>query len=350
MSETQRQDVADGQGAGGGVGGEQEPVHPLAALRADLAEFGTIEWQKKDERTLLERYMPFILSMGIHVGLVVGAIFAVWTTIVVVADHETVVPNIELGQRPGAPLKQSKAKSVESQSLTSKRTITEVETSQSTLSPQPITNLPLVGMAGGMSKMNPFAADVGGGAEFRASFFGSAGNARTVVFVVDASGSLIDTLPTVLRELQKSIRKLSDRQNFTVIFFQGKRAFEVPPRGLKQGTAALKQQVIEWIDPAAHQVEPGEQTNPLRALGMALGYKPDLVFLLSDNITGQGVYEVDQKRLINEIARSNHRGTRINTIQFLYADPLEGEGRPGTMRLIAEQTGGLFKFVEEGDL
>ena len=326
MSETQGQHVNEGQADGGG---NEVLVHPLAALRADLAEFGEVESNDLDERSFYERYLPFAISVGIHVGLVVGAIFAVWTTIVVVTDHETIVPNIELGQRPGAPLKQSKAKSIESQALTSKRTIAEVDSVQSTLSPQPMIDMPLVGMAGGMSKMNPFAADVSGGAEFKASFFGSAGNARTIVFVVDASGSLIDTLPFVLRELQKSIRKLSDRQNFTVIFFQGSRAFEVPPRGLKQGTATLKQEVIEWIDPEAHHVEPGEQTNPLKALGMALGYKPDLVFLLSDNITGQGRYEVDQKHLISEIERTNHRGTRINTIQFLYQDTLESEGRPG---------------------
>ncbi|QQE10926.1 VWA domain-containing protein [Planctomycetota bacterium] len=346
MSETEQQQPAN-------AGGQKAsaPVHPLAALRADLAEFGTITLSHMGKKkSVSERYMPFLISLAIHIGLVISAIFAVWTTIVVVSDQQTVVPEIQLGETPGKPLKKSRDLKLEAQSLTSKRTITEIEVAQSTLSPQPITDMPMIGVSGGMSKVNPFAADLAGGSEFRTSFFGSSGNARTIVFVVDASGSLIDTLPIVLRELQKSIRKLSDRQNFTVVFFQGTNAFEVPPRGLKQGTAKHKQAVIEWIDPDAHNVVPGQQTNPLRAINIALKYNPDLVFLLSDNITGQGQFEVNQKQLIREIVRANHAGTKINTIQFLYPDPLETEIRPGTMKLIAEQTGGRFLFVKEDDI
>ena len=45
--------------------------------------------------------------------------------------------------------------------------------------------------------------------------------ARRVVFVVDASGSLIDTLAFVIRDLKRAVGSLNERQMFTVIFFQG---------------------------------------------------------------------------------------------------------------------------------
>ena len=65
---------------------------------------------------------------------------------------------------------------------------------------------------------------------------------RRQVYLVDASGSLIDTLPFVLRELQQSISKLSDQQKFTVIFFQGKDVgLKVPPS--RRATADVKQSV-----------------------------------------------------------------------------------------------------------
>src|SRR5438046_2605605 len=72
-------------------------------------------------------------------------------------------------------------------------------------------------------------------------------------------------------------------------------------------------------------------SQPFEALKRALSYKPDLLFILSDNITGQGKYEVDQKRLLAEIQAANRGGTKINTIQFLYPDRLSANGMKGTL-------------------
>ncbi len=106
----------------------------------------------------------------------------------------------------------------------------------------------------------------GGGGGFRATFGGTGGNARKLVYLVDASGSLIDTLPFVIRELQRSIGQLSDKQAFTVIFFQGDDAIEVPPFGLKRATADAKQAVIQWVDPKAGNITPMNQSNPVKAI------------------------------------------------------------------------------------
>ena len=74
-------------------------------------------------------------------------------------------------------------------------------------------------------------------------------------------------------------------------------------------------------------------------------YKPQLIFLLSDNITGQGQYELNQQRLLDEIKGANTSNTKINTIQFLYPDPLARIGFKPTMQQISEQTGGIYKFI-----
>jgi hypothetical protein len=209
------------------------------------------------------------------------------------------------------------------------------------------------GGGGGGGKGSPFGSGVGGGGGgMKVSFAGTGGNAYRLIYLIDASGSLIDTLPFVINELKRSITELSEKQQFTVIFFQGDEAVEVPvpQRGLKPATADVKQKVIQWIDPSAGNIVPQGLSNPVKALKLALQYKPQLLFILSDNITGKGRYEVDQRRLLEDIERTNTANTKINTIQFLYPDPLTKVGMKGTLELIAANSGGTYKFLDGREL
>ena len=298
-------------------------------------------------RRMWRMMLPFVISYAIHLTLVVMAMFVVWTTITIINEVQTVVPNVKLSKQVGTPLWTMKSGGLNDMSIESERTISKIETVQTSLSPSPTMDVPLIELAGGVSALNPFDVGEVGGMEFKTTFFGLGGNARTIVFVVDASGSLIDTLPLVLKELQSSIRMLSDKQNFTVIFFQGERVIEVPPVGLKQATVKLKRDVIRWVDPSEKNISPEQQTNPVGAIKKALKYEPDLVYLLSDNITGHGQYEVDQARLLRSIKMANKGKAVINTIQFLYEDPLVKQGQKSTLRMIADQTKGDYRFIRE---
>ena len=127
---------------------------------------------------------------------------------------------------------------------------------------------------------------------------------------------------------------------------------EIPPLGIdtKRATAAIKQQVMEWLADDQYNVTPKGTTNPVKALRRAFQYQPQLVFLLSDAITGQGQYEIDQRLLLDEIEQPNRSGTKINTIQFIQEDPLVKAGLAPTMKLIADQSGGVYKYVPESEL
>ena len=64
------------------------------------------------------------------------------------------------------------------------------------------------------------------------------------------------------------------------------------------------------------------------------------------HVTGRGRYEVDRDqllKLINEATRDNPQ-MKINTIQFVYTDPLD------TLKSISEKTGGIHTFITEADL
>ena len=134
------------------------------------------------------------------------------------------------------------AESVELQSLDNARTVqSEQVTSESTLENLNIEvelDISLVGVTGGanMAPMGVTANTDGLGATM---FGATGGNAYKIIYIVDASGSLIDTLPFVIKELKRSINELSDRQEFNVIFFQAGDAIEVnvPRRGWKSATS-----------------------------------------------------------------------------------------------------------------
>ncbi len=190
----------------------------------------------------------------------------------------------------------------------------------------------------------------------------SGGGARNVVYVIDASGSLVDTLPYVRKELVHSIQKLFEGgwvshygkakylepAAFTVIFYQNGEAREAPEPhpGMKRALPRIKDMVCRWV--GGDRIVPHGNSNPLRAIELALSYKPDLIYILSDNITGRGQWQVDQDELMERIAQAKrkHRisDTSINTIQFLYPDPL------GTLERITSEHGGRYRFVSESML
>src|SRR5690606_29072254 len=94
--------------------------------------------------------------------------------------------------------------------------------------------------------------------------------------------------------------------------------------------------------------------NPVAALEYALNLKPDVIFVLSEKITGSGKFEIDRRDLLAKLNQLNpviddktgRRRTQINCIQFREKDVLD------TLRLIAEVHGGAngYKFVSDKEL
>lgn len=311
--------------------------------------------------------LPIALSVLFHLGLLLAATFIYWTVQNASTENdEYIVPIARLSETPGAALtlRQSTPDAPPELASTARRTVTPPALSSTNSLAGRVntsTSLAGVGEAGSSgwgggppsgsasgSRGNPFGTVVPAGGQFKATFYGTGGNARTLIYLVDASGSLIDVLPFVMTELKRSINELSDKQRFTIIFFQGNEAIEVSPVGLKSATVENKQKVALWLD--ASPVTPSGLANPASALARSLQYKPDLLFLLADNIIGSGRTENDQRRLLEEIDRANVHHTKINTIQFLYKDKLESDRGKSTLELIAERTGGVYKFMSETEL
>jgi len=163
------------------------------------------------------------------------------------------------------------------------------------------------------------------------------GACRKVVYVVDRSGSMTDSIDYVKYELKRSIGDLSEGQEFHVIFFASGPPVEMPARRLVSATEWNKARAFEFIDGVIAQTE----TDPTEALRRALACKPDVVYLLTDG-------EFD--RQVIGLVRLWNAGKKVavHTIGFLYTRP--GTDAEQVLRTIAAENGGRYQFVSEQDL
>jgi len=175
---------------------------------------------------------------------------------------------------------------------------------------------------------------LGGG---RADFFGLGGSTRgvrSVVYVVDRSGSMEGTFHFVQRELRRSINLLDRSQKFHVILFNEGPPLESPPKRLVNAVAAYKEQFFSFLE----GIIPGGRTKPEAALRRALALEPDVVYLLSDGVDFQD-------SLLKRLDQWNpERRSRIHTIAYL-----DDIGKR-ILEDIARLHNGDFRFVDNHDL
>lgn len=305
---------------------------------------------------------PWAVSVLLHVLLIFVAVVATWTVVSLQREREPVVIVADfeaMSFQPLSPARMNAAAQGASSSSASGAEMLDVpldstpgfETGATDLMPMP----ELGGawdVAGGRGELEGGMGDGMGGE--KAEFLGLKGsNARRVVYVIDASGSMMRALQIVVDELERSLERLSPEQSYGVIFFQRNDALVVPPGGrLVAATLENKMRSMRWIR-ADRNVIPAGRSNPIKALERAMALDPDVVFLLSENITGSGEFEIDQKDLLGLIeklnpadAKTGRRPTQIKCIQFLDADPLD------TLRKIGELHGGEggYRFLDRGSL
>jgi len=208
--------------------------------------------------------------------------------------------------------------------------------------PSPIDVLPsakpdlsLIGIGGAGGDLSHLGLSIGksNGPEFF-GLGGSAREAKRIVYVVDRSGSMLDTFVFVQKELERSIRALRRSQKFHVIFFNEGPPLEAPPRELVSAIGRRKGEFFDFLK----KVHPIGGTDPAPAIRRALSLKPDLVYLLSDGMDFDpglleriAVWNKDVKAKFFTIAYLDQAGRRI-------------------LEAIARQTNGDFTFVSENDL
>ncbi|MBN2584176.1 MAG: VWA domain-containing protein [Planctomycetes bacterium] len=192
----------------------------------------------------------------------------------------------------------------------------------------------VIGVGGGGFETGGIAGfGTGRGVGGDAGFFGVGGVASKIVFVVDRSGSMTDSIMYVKHELKRSIGVLKPNQQFFVIFYSSGPPKMMPVRQLLPATEANKQAAYEFID----NIVPIGQTDPKDSLTEAFKLGPELIYLLTDG-------EFD-KEIVGHIEKLNRgKQVTVNTICFIYSN-----GEPILME-IANKNNGTYKYVGEDDL
>ena len=161
--------------------------------------------------------------------------------------------------------------------------------------------------------------------------------AAKIVYVVDRSGSMTDSIDFVKAELTRSVAELGEDVEFHVIFYSSGPPVEMPTRRLVHATQRNKGLAYDFID----RIVPEGETDPSKALQRAFAVRPELIYLLTDGEFDRGI--IDLVKRLNAGGR-----TRVFTIGFLYTQP--GTTAEGVLKQIASQNGGEYKFVSEQDL
>ncbi|MGD9693231.1 MAG: hypothetical protein AB7G17_09155 [Phycisphaerales bacterium] len=182
--------------------------------------------------------------------------------------------------------------------------------------------------------------------------FGARGDAQAqrIVYVLDASGSMVAALPTIARELDRSLDGLTGSQWFQVVVFSG-RGVESPPelsRTLARATPDTKRAAGAWL----RSLEPDRRGDAIDALERALKLRPDVIFLVVKGGLGD-THDAPPDRARKRAATLSRleRATRgaetsIKVIQFFDPDP------SGLIEAIATTYGGgdALRFISRKDL
>lgn len=318
------------------------------AIRQALAALGT---ESRAERRA-KQIVPWIGTVGFHAGIILLGFLVTWSVVLFQSEDEPVQIVADFHAMNYEPVVELNPDADEFEELNPTQDDLSLLEFDDPL-PDPFRDQAVEQLAAAPNPVAPPSLDfTTTTVEGSASFMGvSASNAQRIAYVIDASGSMIAHLQFILHELERSLDALTEEQSFGIVFFQRNEALAVPPgRRLIAARPSEKSRALDWID---DNVIPSGRSNPIPALEQALRMQPDVIFILSVNITGAGHYEVDQRDLLARLDQLNpqnpssgQRRTQINCIQFIHPDPLD------TMKLIAQEHGGEngYKFLSLQEL
>ncbi|OQB80830.1 MAG: DNA-directed RNA polymerase subunit P [Planctomycetes bacterium ADurb.Bin126] len=299
----------------------------------------------------MAKIMPWVISIFFHVGLFLIMAFVTMIVKVTAVPDDVIVPDAVWSDNPGGVLNpgssnpnapmQQQVKKTDQNAYSKREAAIQADTGKTDKKPM------LIGMSAGESSgggLAAFGLSTGGqGSGPRSSFFGSGGgNVHHIVYVIDRSGSMIDTFQFVRAEMLISISRLRPMQDFHVILFAEGHPKEMEHRRLVPAIDRYKESAAMFLEP----IRAEGRTDPVPALERAFDVlaqadprRPGkLVYLLTD-----GVFP-DNAKVVACTSKRNGTGKDhvfINT--YLYGNkPPEAEK---VMIDIAKQSGGKYKYV-----
>jgi len=165
------------------------------------------------------------------------------------------------------------------------------------------------------------------------------GRLPDVVYLIDRSGSMVDTFDKVRHEMLLSIEGITPNRKFHVVLFADGRPIEKTPRAMTPAKKKAKVALVKFLEP----VRASGKTDPIPAINRAFDVlgrgsrgKVAIIHLLTD-----GVFP-DNDAVLKTIRRRNPGGRiKINTILYGNRPPVAEK----VMSRIAAENGGKYRFI-----
>ena len=307
--------------------------------------------------------LPWLVSVLVHLGLFTAMLPFVMVVKAGLQSPPVTVPDAYLADRPGLPMglaqprrngHEPPPKISEGPALLDIPAPLRVRPAAADRKDAPAG----LGRGGSVAAMARFALTPAGSERPISDFFGTGGDARHIVYVVDRSASMIDTFDNLRHQMLVSIARLRADQHFHVILFAKDEAIENPPKRLVPATKNNKLAAVEFLQ----QICPEGSTTALAALrrafevlgGAAGPPGGKVIYLLTDGaFEGPGVissgYTLPDGRVLDGNAavaryiRDRNKNGEIHINTFLYGYH-SGEAEE-VMKSIAAENGGRFRFV-----
>lgn len=161
----------------------------------------------------------------------------------------------------------------------------------------------------------------------------------SVVFVCDASGSMLNKFESLRRQLDKTIGALAPDQRFGIVLMQ-----EEGSATLNTALLPATPQNVSAVDDFVVNTRFRGETNPIPAIETAFSMHPDVIYLVADGDFPDNDAVRSQIRGLNKAHR-----VRVDAVAFT------GEGDPDTAFMkvledIATSNGGKYAHVAEREL
>lgn len=166
---------------------------------------------------------------------------------------------------------------------------------------------------------------------------------RTVVFLCDCTGSMINKIAQLKIELRRAVEGLRPEQSFNIVFFQDEKVLKVA-KSLVPANAENKRLAQAWLG----DIVTAGTTDPIPSLTFALKLRPETLYFLTDAADFPNMPAL--KNVLKTYNADHH--TKVNTILFVESQAEQEANRESEplMRSISGDSGGVFKWVRMDQL
>ena len=164
-----------------------------------------------------------------------------------------------------------------------------------------------------------------------------------IVFLVDASGSLVDSLPQMVVWLNEALLTIKPDEQFAIYFFKSDKPIAIKPAGMLKPSRQLLGQIAEnWLNAERMPVFPSGRSNPAKALSQALTLEPTDIYLLSDDSFAFNQGDTTASEALDLVKQAiGDKDVRVHGVQFFY------RSQESILETLANQYDGTYEFVRE---